>query len=76
MGQTVAAAGVIHIHILTDADRFGLGDENGNFTNDDYYKAAPNFYQHKPYNYYVQFLKEYRKPEYKALKKKYLPENL
>lgn len=41
-----------------------------------YYKVEPNFYQHKPYNYYVGFLKEYFSKDYKALEKKYLPENL
>lgn len=33
-------------------------------------------FQHKPYNYYVNFLKEFRKQEYDALEQKYLPENL
>jgi hypothetical protein len=33
-------------------------------------------FQHKPYNYYVGFLKDYLKHEYKELEKKYLPENL
>lgn len=45
--------------------------EDGN-----YYKVEPNFYQHKPYNYYVGILKEYFSKDYKALEMKYLPENL
>lgn len=45
--------------------------EDGN-----YYKPEPNFYQHKPYNYYVAILKEYFSRDYKNLDIKYLPENL
>ncbi|MFT5648530.1 MAG: hypothetical protein ACI976_003230 [Aureispira sp.] len=45
--------------------------EDGN-----YYKKEPGFYQHKPYNYYVAILKTYFSRDYKALKVKYLPENL
>lgn len=45
--------------------------EDGN-----YYKTEPNFYQHKPYNYYVAILKAYFSRDYKNLKLKYLPENL
>jgi len=41
-----------------------------------YYKAEPNFYQHKPYNYYAAILKAYFSRDYKNLKVKYLPENL
>lgn len=41
-----------------------------------YYQAEPNFYQHKPYNYYTAILKEYFSRDYKNLKVKYLPENL
>ncbi|MDC0231072.1 lipase family protein [Aureispira] len=46
-------------------------DANGN-----YYKQEPGFYQHKPYNYYVGFLKEYFSRDYNNLKMFYLPENL
>ncbi|BDS09411.1 lipase family protein [Aureispira anguillae] len=45
--------------------------EDGN-----YYQQEPNFYQHKPYNYYVAILKEYFSRDYKNLTVKYLPENL
>jgi len=45
--------------------------EDGN-----YYKTEPNFYQHKPYNYYVEILKTYFSRDYKNLNLKYLPENL
>lgn len=41
-----------------------------------YYKPEPNFYQHKPYNYYVAILKAYFSRDYKNLSRKYLPENL
>ena len=51
-------------------------DKETRFEKRYYYKKGSWVYQHKPYNYYVQFLKEYHKPEYKALKKKYLLENL
>ncbi|WMX16215.1 lipase family protein [Aureispira sp. CCB-E] len=45
--------------------------EDGN-----YYKTEPNFYQHKPYNYYTAILREYFSRDYKNLEVKYLPENL
>lgn len=41
-----------------------------------YYKKGSWVYQHKPYNYYVHFLKEFQKPDYEGLEKKYLLENL
>ncbi len=41
-----------------------------------FYKKEPNYYQHKPYNYYVGILKVYFPGEYKNLSIKYLPENL
>ena len=40
------------------------------------YKEEPSFFQHKPYNYYVGFLKEFYPIEYEELTIKYLPENL
>jgi hypothetical protein len=40
------------------------------------YKEEPSFFQHKPYNYYVGFLKEFYPKEYEQLTIKYLPENL
>lgn len=40
------------------------------------YKKAGNFYQHKPYNYYVGILKQYYPAQYASIKMKYLPENL
>lgn len=51
-------------------------DGEGNFTNPDLYKKQPMFFQHKPYNYYVTFLKVYFPEEHAVLKKKYLQENL
>jgi hypothetical protein len=41
-----------------------------------FYKEEPNFFQHKPYNYYVEILKEYFSKEYRELELLYLPENL
>lgn len=41
-----------------------------------FYRQEPNFYQHKPYNYYVGILKAYFSREYRALDVPYLPENL
>lgn len=51
-------------------------DENGLFEDKSLYETGNNFYQHKPYNYYVSVLKKYFPAEYEALEKKYLPENL
>ncbi len=51
-------------------------DSRGNFLNEEVYAQQPKFYQHKPYNYYVGILREYFPAEYKALKRKYLKENL
>ena len=51
-------------------------DIEGNFTDEKLYAKEPWAYQHKPYNYYVSFLKIYYPEEYKLLKKKYLLENL
>ena len=49
---------------------------DGHFLNKDLYIKEPWTYQHKPYNYYVTILKMYYPNEYKALKKKYLPEHV
>ncbi len=51
-------------------------DEDGNFTNEELYKSAPSFFQHKTYNYYTAFLKKYYPKEHDELKVKHLPENL
>jgi hypothetical protein len=51
-------------------------DENGNFLNKILYVKEPWAYQHKPYNYYVSFLKQYFPGQYFILERKYLPENL
>lgn len=51
-------------------------DNDGYFVDKDLYIKEPWVYQHKPYNYYVTILKMYFPNEYKALKKKYLPENV
>jgi hypothetical protein len=51
-------------------------DENGHFYNQRLYKSSPTFYQHKPYNYYVEVLKTYFPDEFEALEPKYLEENL
>lgn len=51
-------------------------DDEGNFEDNSVYKNEASFFQHKPYNYYVGFLKEFYPEEYKLLKMKYLPENL
>ena len=51
-------------------------DANGNFVNKEVYIKEPWVYQHKPYNYYVTVLKMYFPADYKALKIKYLPENV
>ena len=57
---------------LTDKEKSKIKpDDAGN-----YYQAEPNFYQHKPYNYYVGVLKEYFSTAYKKLDKYYLPEHL
>lgn len=49
---------------------------DGHFTDERLYKKAPWGYQHKPYNYYVCILRMYFPQEYKALRRKYLEENL
>ncbi|HXD92006.1 MAG TPA: hypothetical protein VNX01_02270 [Bacteroidia bacterium] len=49
---------------------------DGYFVNKDLYIKEPWIYQHKPYNYYVTILKMYFPADYKALKIKYLPENV
>ena len=41
-----------------------------------YQRKEPKFYQHKPYNYYVEMLRIFDENEYKRLKIKFLPENL
>jgi hypothetical protein len=51
-------------------------NEEDHFINDELYVNEPWTYQHKPYNYYVSFLKLYFPEEYALLEKKYLPENL
>lgn len=51
-------------------------DEEGNFEDASVYKSESSFFQHKPYNYYVGFLKEFFPEEYKRLNIKCLPENL
>ncbi|MEO8085553.1 MAG: hypothetical protein ABI763_01965 [Bacteroidota bacterium] len=50
--------------------------EDGYFLDNDLYKSGSWSFQHKPYNYYVAFLKTYFPADYKLLKQKYLPENL
>ncbi len=50
--------------------------DDGTFYDERVYKKAPMFYQHKPYNYYVCILRTYFPADYRALRKKYLPENL
>jgi len=49
---------------------------DGQFLNEELYANEPMMYQHKPYNYYVSFLKVYFPAQYASLRKKYLPENL
>ncbi len=51
-------------------------DENGNLTDEKFYRHGSWGYQHKPYNYYVTIMKLYFPLEYNLLKKKYLKENL
>ncbi|MCB0791254.1 MAG: lipase family protein [Flavobacteriales bacterium] len=51
-------------------------DANGVFTDRSVYKAPPNFFQHKPYNYYVAILERYFPDSYARLAVKVLPENL
>ncbi|MGL1888836.1 MAG: lipase family protein [Reichenbachiella sp.] len=51
-------------------------DDNGDFVDKELYKEGSNFYQHKPHNYYVAFLKTYFREEYDALERTYLIENL
>ena len=50
--------------------------EDGQFLDKKLYKSGSWAYQHKPYNYYVAFLKAYFPEQYGRLEKKYLPENL
>jgi hypothetical protein len=54
-------------------------DEFENFErlqNGQYIREEPNFYQHKPYNYYVAILKRYSEAKYNDLQRKFLTENL
>lgn len=51
-------------------------DENGMFEDKSLYENGNNFYQHKPYNYYVAILRKYYPERYNKLDKKWLPENL
>jgi len=54
-------------------------DDFSNYTrlsNGKYQRKEPRFYQHKPYNYYVDMLRVYDEQEYKKLRFKFLPENL
>jgi triacylglycerol lipase len=44
--------------------------------NQKYQRKEPRFYQHKPYNYYVDLLRRYDESEYRKLKVKVLEENL
>ena len=41
-----------------------------------FYKRGSWGYQHKPYNYYIEFLRTYHREEYKEWEPKYLKENL
>lgn len=41
-----------------------------------YQRKEPRFFQHKPYNYYVDMLRIYDEKEYKKLRFRFLPENL
>lgn len=51
-------------------------DANGFFLDEKLYVKSPWTFQHKPYNYYVAFLKMYFPQEYQSLERKYLVENL
>jgi hypothetical protein len=51
-------------------------DSNGVFLNQELYEKGSWGYQHKPYNYYVSFLKINFPADYNKLKRKYLVENL
>ncbi len=53
-----------------------MRDDDGRFINNELYIKESWAYQHKPYNYYVSFLKMYFPEEYDALERKYLLENL
>ena len=41
-----------------------------------YKKKEPRFFQHKPYNYYVNLAREYSEQDYRKIRMKYLKENL
>lgn len=45
-------------------------------SNGKYQRKEPSFFQHKPYNYYVEFAKQYLKEEYSKISMKYLDDNL
>ncbi len=64
--------------ILTNDSLMAIYKRNdeGHFINNDLYIKESWAYQHKPYNYYVSFLKLYFPKEYASLEKKYLLENL
>ncbi len=51
-------------------------DKNGNYIRKDVMAKGTWGFQQKPYNYYVTILEMYFPEEHKALKKKYLKENL
>ncbi len=84
LGERVMLTGFVYPKILKDSTilqndslmRVYPRDENGYFTDERLYQKSPWHYQHKPYNYYVAFLKIYFPEEYAVLKQKYLPENL
>lgn len=44
--------------------------------NQQYQRKEPRFYQHKPYNYYVDILRKFDEGEYRKLRTKVLEENL
>ncbi|MCX6276420.1 MAG: lipase family protein [Bacteroidetes bacterium] len=50
--------------------------EDGYFLDHDLYKSSSWTWQHKPYNYYVEILKNWFPAEYELLKLKYLRENI
>lgn len=49
-------------------------DDDGNFKDKSLYKKHGFSHQHKPYNYYTSFLKEFFPKEYASLDKKYFVE--
>ena len=64
--------------ILRDPERLRLEarDKDGRFVNQELYRKEPAFYQHKPYNYHVGVLRRWHPDAYRALERKWLPENL